>query len=177
MNLKRIGLIACLLPTLALPITINPSFGNRSVFRSSRQNPVLKQEVNNIFSATNNARVAKGRPALQQDAKLMKAAQQYAELMASREEMSHTLGGLTLLDKAQKVGYSFRTLSENIATNTDLDGQFVVDEQWMKSKGHRKNLLADDVTQIGIGVAGPGTRTKRYYYCQIFGAPLTGRVR
>lgn len=102
----------------------------------------------------------------------MMAAQQYAELMADQDEMSHTLKGLSQVDKAKRVGYAYRKLSENIALNTNLDGRFVVNEQWMKSTGHRQNLLAADVSQIGVGVAGPSKRGKRYYYCQIFGAPL-----
>ena len=103
----------------------------------------------------------------------MTAAQQYAELMAARDEMSHTIGGLSLVDKAKRVGYVYRTVRENIALNTELDGRFVVDEQWMKSKGHRQNLLANDISDVGIGIAGPSKRAKRYYYCQIFGAPLS----
>lgn len=102
----------------------------------------------------------------------MVAAQQYAELMADQDEMSHTLKGLSLVDKAKRVGYAYRKISENIALNTALDGRFVVYEQWMKSTGHRQNLLAADVSQLGVGIAGPSRRGKRYYYCQIFGAPL-----
>ncbi|WP_052731248.1 CAP domain-containing protein [Spirosoma radiotolerans] len=131
----------------------------------------LPGEKEAILVATNQQRVRKGLPALTQDAKLMQAAQQYAELMAAKDQMSHTLNGLTLVDKAKRVGYSFRQLSENIALNTRLDGRFVVIDQWMESKGHRKNILTSGITDIGIGIAGP-SKQNRYYYCQLFGAQL-----
>lgn len=101
----------------------------------------------------------------------MQAAQEYAELMAAKDQMSHTLNRLTLPAKAKRVGYSFRVLSENIALNTRLDGRSVVIDQWMESKGHRENILTKDITDIGIGIAGP-SKQNRYYYCQLFGAQL-----
>jgi len=131
----------------------------------------LPDEKDVILVATNQQRVRRGLPALKQDPKLMQAAQQYAELMAAKDQMSHTLNGLSLVDKANRVGYSFRQLSENIALNTRLDGRFVVTGQWMESKGHRKNILTSGITDIGIGIAGP-SKQNRYYYCQLFGAQL-----
>lgn len=124
-----------------------------------------------ILLATNQQRARVRIPELKPDAKLMQAAQQYAELMATKDQMSHTLNGLSLVDKANRVGYSYRQLRENIALNTRLDGRFVVINQWMESKGHRKNLLTKDLTDIGIGIAGP-SKQNRYYYCQLFGTPL-----
>ena len=177
MNIRSIAFIASLLPTLALTIEAGPSVCSSCMYVSSGQTPLLKEQIDNVFEATNKVRADKRRTILQRDPKLMTAAQQYAELMAAQEEMSHTIGGLSLPDKAQRVGYAYSRLSENIALNTDLDGRFVVYEQWMKSKGHRQNLLATDVSQIGVGIAGPGKRTKRYYYCQIFGAPLSGKAQ
>lgn len=130
----------------------------------------VKNELEAIFVATNQQRARKRLPPLKKDSKLMAAAQQYADLMAAREQMSHNIGGLNLADKAKRVGYSFRLLSENIALNTELDGRFVVQEQWMKSKGHRKNIMDDNITDIGIGISGP-SKKNRYYYCQLFGTP------
>lgn len=151
---------------------VTPPFYREHRTVPNGQTPALKAEIDKLFEATNQVRAEKGRDTLQRDARLMAAAQQYAELMAAQDEMSHTLKGLSLVDKAKRVGYDYRKLSENIALNTDLDGRFVVYEQWMKSKGHRQNLLAPDVSQIGVGVAGPSKQDRRYYYCQIFGAPL-----
>ncbi|CAN5367894.1 hypothetical protein BH09BAC4_BH09BAC4_33030 [soil metagenome] len=136
-----------------------------------RQTVDQQSEKAAILLATNQQRARIHIPELKPDAKLMQAAQQYAELMAIKDQMSHTLNGLSLVDKANRVGYSYRQLRENIALNTRLDGRFVVINQWMESKGHRKNLLTKDLTDIGIGIAGP-SKQNRYYYCQLFGTPL-----
>ncbi|WP_461128402.1 CAP domain-containing protein [Spirosoma aerophilum] len=135
------------------------------------QIPNLVREKEAIIEATNQQRVRKRLPALKPDEKLMLAAQQYAELMAAKDQLSHTLNGMGLDDKAKRVGYSFRQIRENITMNTRLDGQFVVVGQWMESKGHRQNLLFKDLTDIGVGIAGP-SKQNRYYYCQLFGAQL-----
>jgi uncharacterized protein YkwD len=129
----------------------------------------LQSEKEAILLATNQQRARKRLSVLKPDPKLMQAAQQYAEMMALQDQMSHNLNGLSLPDKAQKVGYLYRQISENIALNSRLDGRSVVIDQWMESKGHRKNLMTKDITDIGIGVAGPSKR-KLYYYCQLFGA-------
>jgi uncharacterized protein YkwD len=128
----------------------------------------LESEREAIFVATNQQRTRKRLASLRKDPKLMKAAQAYADLMAARDQMSHTIKGLTLVDKAKAVGYDYRQLSENIALNSRLVGTFVVEEQWMKSREHRQNLLDPTSRDIGIGLAGP-SKKKRYYYCQLFG--------
>ncbi|AUD01121.1 CAP domain-containing protein [Spirosoma pollinicola] len=162
-----------LMSTSTLPFPLQPSAWIKNVNDSLVQGLTmnLQNEKQAILVATNQQRVRRHLSDLKPDAKLMQAAQAYAELMAAKDQMSHTLNGLSLPDKANRVGYSFRQLSENIALNTRLDGRFVVNNQWMESSGHRKNLLTRDVTAIGIGIAGP-SKQNRYYYCQLFGTPL-----
>lgn len=170
MNIPFSFLIACLLLSLQVGPS-NSALGPAvSTSGATIQTNDLSQEREAIWVATNQQRVRHRLAPLKTDSRLMRAAQAYADLMAAREQMSHTIGGLTLTHKAEAVGYAFRLLSENIALNTRLDGGFVVQEQWMKSKGHRKNLLATAITDIGIGVAGP-SKQNRYYYCQLFGRP------
>ncbi|WP_461070902.1 CAP domain-containing protein [Spirosoma horti] len=178
MNLLQNSAFIALAGWLMIGLGIMASFPEENVglkpsahAMSVVQRADLPSEKEAILVATNQQRVRRGLPALKQDSKLMQAAQQYAELMAAKDQMSHTLNGLSLVDKANRVGYSFRQLSENIALNTRLDGRFVVVDQWMESKGHRKNILTSGITDIGIGIAGP-SKQNRYYYCQLFGAQL-----
>ena len=131
--------------TTGLDITVSFPQSKTSLNSLTRSKGVgealdLLSEKEAIFVATNQERARKHVAVLKQDAKLMQAAQQYAELMAAKDQMSHTLNGLNLTDKAKRVGYSFRQLSENIALNTRLDGRYVVVDQWMESKGHRKKF-------------------------------------
>lgn len=172
-NLGLLNLLVWLVATLPLTLPLESSafFNAPTHFTSGLQPVNLQNEKEAILAATNQQRVQKRLSTLKPDAKLMQAAQQYAELMAAQDQMSHTLNGLSLVDKAKRVGYSYRQISENIALNSRLNGRSVVVDQWMESRGHRKNLLTKDITDIGIGVAGPSKR-KLYYYCQLFGAPL-----
>lgn len=170
MNVLFSGLSACLLLSLQLSPTNKELSPVLSTAGAAIQTKELTQEKQAIWVATNQQRARYRLAPLQTDSRLMQAAQAYADLMAAREQMSHTIGGLTLAQKAKAVGYAFRQVSENIALNTRLDGYFVVQQQWMKSKGHRKNLLATTITDIGIGIAGP-SKQNRYYYCQLFGQP------
>jgi uncharacterized protein YkwD len=52
---------------------------------------------------------------------------------------------------AQRTGYHYQHLSENIAM-----GHFQNDEKaviaWMQSPGHRKNILSDECSDIGVAV-------------------------
>ena len=168
MNLSISWLIVCWL--LRLPLSPSTRFlhpaGSTSV--AGNQSTNLQQEREAIFVATNQQRARKRLAPLRKDPKLMQAAQAYADLMAARDQMSHTIRGLTLTDKADQVGYAYRQISENIALNTQLAGAFVVDEQWMKSKQHRQNLLDPTSRDFGIGIAGP-SKKNYYYYCQLFG--------
>lgn len=57
-----------------------------------------------------------------------------------------------------------RTAGENIAMGQPTPEAVV--EAWMNSEGHRKNILKEDFTMIGVGCSfGGGT----YYWVQVFG--------
>ena len=56
--------------------------------------------------------------------------------------------------------------AENIALNQTVE---IAHRRLMDSAGHRKNLLSDILTHIGIGIVkGPG---RRYYVTQVFATP------
>jgi len=90
----------------------------------------LQQEREAIFVATNQQRARKRLAPLRKDSKLMVAAQAYADLMAARDQMSHTIGGLTLADKANQVGYAYQQLSETLPLTPAWLGPL-----WFKSSG------------------------------------------
>jgi hypothetical protein len=86
--------------------------------------------------------------------------------------------GVVMFDAPDSNGYNTLTVQGDyhsdggtLVFNTRLDGRSVVIDQWMESKGHRENILTKDITDIGIGIAGP-SKQNRYYYCQLFGAQL-----
>lgn len=61
-------------------------------------------------------------------------------------------------------GISYRAAGENIAMGQSTP-QDVVDA-WMKSPGHRANILSTQFTEIGVGYAYGGTG--RHYWTQMF---------
>lgn len=119
-----------------------------------------------VFEETNKQREAEGLKPLTLSHQLTKAAQRHAQNMSDLNKLSHELnikGESNLESRLENVEYNYRSCGENIAWNYELNK--VVDG-WMKSKGHRKNILGD-FDEIGIGV-----RTNERgepYYCQVFG--------
>jgi uncharacterized protein YkwD len=92
----------------------------------------------------------------------MKAAQDYAALMAKERHFSHTgPDGSQPRDRAERSGYRGSSWGENIAM-----GQRTAEEvmqSWMGSTGHRANILRREYQDIGIGQAGA-------YWVQLFGS-------
>jgi uncharacterized protein YkwD len=105
-----------------------------------------------MFEKVNAARTAAGLAPLIADPRLNTAAQKHADDMLSRRYYNHlTPEGFTPRDRAREAGFGADLIAENIA-----EGQFSVDEVmdgWMKSEGHRANILNPRVTELGVGLA------------------------
>ncbi|WP_437112357.1 CAP domain-containing protein [Streptomyces syringium] len=108
-----------------------------------------------LLALVNRERVRAGRRPVRADARLARLAQDFSEDMARRGFFAHTdPDGRTPWDRAAKRGIT--TLGgENIARGHS-DAQAVM-EAWMRSPGHRRNILNGDYRTIGIGMhSGPG---------------------
>jgi uncharacterized protein YkwD len=86
--------------------------------------------------------------------------------MASQSRLSHSVGG-SLTKRASEAGYRYTALGENIAWNY-RDANSVM-RGWMKSPGHRANILGKNFTEIGVGVA--HNKVGEAYHTQCFGSP------
>lgn len=88
-----------------------------------------------------------------------------AKDMAREKKMSHTSKkfGVTF-NLIKKEGISYTKAAENIASGHKTP-EFVT-ERWLKSKGHRKNILERDYRFIGIGKA--TDNNGKIYWVQIF---------
>jgi len=64
--------------------------------------------------------------------------------------------------------------AENVAYGCK-DSPCVI-QQWVRSSGHRKNMLDPDVTDTGVAVA-RSEKTGRYYAVQMFGRPKSAAVK
>ena len=98
-----------------------------------------------------------------------KIARQHSNSMASNKFFSHRgLDGSMIDDRADAIGLKkWKLIGENIAYNRGYakPAEFAV-ECWMKSQGHRENLLTANWKETGIGIAIASDGS--YYFTQVF---------
>ncbi len=144
----------------------------------SPANTTLASAITNetIVSLANDARVEGGLAELTTSSLLSKAAQNKANDMLARQYFSHnTPDGATPWSFIKAVGYSYTTAGENLAI--DYNCAECVQEAWMKSPGHRANIMNKNFTQIGIGIAqGTYDNHQTIIVVQMFGTPLNAPV-
>lgn len=128
----------------------------------------LTKEEKAILELTNKARAAEKLPPLTVNEALFRAARQHTENMAKQDKLEHELDGKRVSDRADAEGYDFAQIGENLAQGEDATPEQIVDG-WLKSKGHRENLLNPNFTEIGLGVA--KSAKGETYYTQVFGKP------
>lgn len=106
------------------------------------------------FEKTNQARLDNGLTPLIWDTGLWRLARDHSESMARIGYFDHeTPQGFQLKDRARSLGIRFKVIGENIAYNKGYSdpGAFAV-ERWMKSGGHRANILYPSFQSSGIGI-------------------------
>jgi uncharacterized protein YkwD len=107
----------------------------------------------------NAERTPRGLRPLTLNARLSSAARGHARDMAKRNYFDHTsLDGSTFLDRIRRAGYlrGARAWSagENIAWGTGkLATPRAIGRAWMRSPGHRANILSASYREVGVGVA------------------------
>jgi hypothetical protein len=103
-----------------------------------------------LFSAANAERTQRGLPPLRWDDALYRAASGHAREMASRRSISHGYPGEPeLASRGRQAGARFSRIAENVAESPDA---VRMHDAWMRSEGHRANLLDPEVTAVGIRV-------------------------
>src|SRR5262249_2642134 len=99
---------------------------------------------------------------------LFRAARKHTENMAKQDKLEHELDGKRVSDRVDAEGYDYSQVGENLAQGEGATPEEVMDG-WLKSKGHRENLLNPNCTEIGRGAA---TNAKgKTYYPQCSGKP------
>lgn len=130
-----------------------------------------------ILELTNAYRAQEGRGAVSVSVALQKAARQYADYLARSKDFSHGADGREPAERAKSAGYLPCQIAENLSLNLDSRGfearalarQTV--EGWINSPGHRDNLVAADVTEIGIAVARAVDAHPKYVTVQLLARP------
>lgn len=121
-------------------------------------------DAHNEIRKDHNAMIA----TLVEDPRLTIAAQKHAQYMADQDKISHFGEWYSRAsDRIEKEGYNYWAVGENIAAG-QRDVQEVM-EDWMNSEPHKKNILNEKYTQIGVGVA--ENKYGRLYWCVVLAKP------
>lgn len=140
--------------------------------------PLAAGPAESVLTAINSARARAGCNPLRLNGKLAAAAKSHARAMAEQNFFGHAgKDGSRFSSRIARQGYSYRSAAENIAAGQKSAAQVV--NSWLKSAGHRRNILNCGLTETGIalvyqaddrpirGNAAP----LRYYWVQVFAAP------
>ena len=121
------------------------------------------------IDGVNRERRAAGLPPLVVAPDLCRVARAYSREMAEKHFFDHMdPAGHMVSDRADEAGIAqWRTIAENIARNRGFqDPATVAVREWMKSEGHRENILDDRFQETGLGVWVAPDKT--VYFTQIF---------
>lgn len=153
---------ALLVPLLlALAISLAPSVSTNVPASAATPSGEYAQAA---FKTTNKIRVSRDRPRLASDRCLRLAAVRQAEKMAGQETIFHQLL-VPLLD-----GCLLARVGENVAYGY-VTGKAVVWKGWMKSPGHRRNILRRGWSEMGV--AARQSDDGVWYVAQVFGTPTS----
>ncbi|WIM95468.1 CAP domain-containing protein [Actinoplanes oblitus] len=155
---RRLAVAAALAPAAA--------FGVALVATPADAAPVSEATLQaDIVRLTNVQRAAHGCGALQLDARLTTAARGHSAYMAQSGAFSHTgKGGSNFVAREKAAGYA-KPSAENIAWGYRTGKDVVT--AWMKSPGHRANILNCKSKTVGVGAV--YSKGGAPYFTQDFG--------
>jgi uncharacterized protein YkwD len=124
------------------------------------------------LTAHNSARKRAGLEPLRLERHLAGAAQAHAEWCARIGHLTHYGPHRnTWADRARQAGYhaTLSSCSENVAWGYD-DGADVTGG-WLRSRGHRSNVLSRQWIHVGFGCS--AGRNGRLYFCALYARPAS----
>jgi uncharacterized protein YkwD len=132
-----------------------------------------------VVLETNRFRVKNGFKPLALNTQLSNAAQTYARSMAVDDQFSHTgADGSSPWDRIRAADYDYSEAAENLAAGHTTAASAM--RGWINSPGHRRNLLAYQVQEIGVGYfylnSDAGRYTFGHYWAQSMATPGDVRV-
>jgi uncharacterized protein YkwD len=111
-----------------------------------------------VLCLHNRERARDGLPRLRENPLLRHAAERHSDNMVGERFFDHTSpSGSTMLERIRRTGYTKRArswvLGENIAWGSgSLATAAQIQRSWMRSPGHRANILQRSFREIGIGI-------------------------
>jgi hypothetical protein len=112
--------------------------------------PAIRADI--VLAHTNVERYKEGLPLLKSNIILSQVAREkMSDLFAYQYFAHESPQGETVSDLAKRNGYAFILVGENLALGDFVSSKDVVNA-WMDSPGHRKNILSESYSEIGIAV-------------------------
>ena len=164
-------LINSSLPILSALLLVSASCTHStSSYRSKAQDSIIlnlpvQSEASGYeqraIELTNRERKRRGLQPVRFNAQLQHAARRHSAAMAKHGYVGHKEPGVSsnLIKRVKASGYRAGSVRENVygpdVSFSAIDHDILTPEeavrQWIASPGHRKNLLSENVTDIGIG--------------------------
>ena len=125
-----------------------------------------------VLKLTNDFRKENGLKPLKWDPELAQAAQDHSENMGKQDFFDHTgKDGSKPWDRTAAAGDDNNRIGENIAAGQRTPEDVV--KGWIKSPGHRRNMLDPNYQYLGVGFheqnPDKGSKNYQYYWTQDFG--------
>jgi uncharacterized protein YkwD len=122
-----------------------------------------------MLTLTNFQRSLRALPTLIQDEALTTIAREHSMGMARQGFISHDLPSGGLESRMIRAGYRHMVVRENVATANSVS---YAQNALLQSPPHQRNILAADVTRVGIGIVRcPSPCEKILYITEIFATP------
>jgi uncharacterized protein YkwD len=144
----RLLTFVCLLVALGCP------HQQASLWNTAKPNvkatPEAARLEREMFGRLNQDRTKAGLPPLAYDERLADVARAHTKDMQQNDFFAHESPTTGLLeDRMDRAGYLAAEMRENLASAADVQR---AQANLMKSPGHRRNILAESVTHVGIGI-------------------------
>ena len=124
--------------------------GALSVYAQQGERVPQPAKAEQLFAMANETRAHEGRGRLAWDPALAEAAMKHCMRMAAEGPISHRYGGEPdLTARAGEAGAHFSLIEENIAVGSYPSS---IHQGWLKSPGHRDNLLNPEIDHVGVAV-------------------------
>lgn len=156
---RRAAVVAIAAIALLVPAAAPSSAAAACANRDSHPADVSKAAIKNAtLCLLNRQRAEHGKRKLKANKRLAKAARAHARDMVVKDYFAHdTPAGIDFVDRILKEDYVDKgdgwTLGENLAWGShQLATPRSIVQAWMKSPGHRANILNGKFKEIGIGV-------------------------
>lgn len=133
--------------------------------------PAAPSLVKGLLEAVNSEREKHGLRPVKLDTTLTQVAEFYACRMIEGRFFGHQdpFDGSTVDTRAVNFGYAYRKVGENLAAGHNTVAEVMA--HWMRSPGHRANILDPAFKDLGIAVRQGGEFG--VYWVQEFGRPIT----